>query len=218
MKNIYLIFGIILWFVASCANDPEPLKSTETLDSIVEPIAASTGDISPEKQDASNPQVSTASDSKQEMSKEKETKAKSADSPKADKKSQTTEEVNQDVTAEDIDSQLNNKVNTRVNPDNANATTEVQKMKLVNLIPVYSEKDKAKYYVQFCEKARKATQKELVAKLAENERVYVVEHLGLYKYCLGQFDSQEQAQQFKLKIDKQYGLKDTEVVSYSNSW
>ncbi len=121
-------------------------------------------------------------------------------------------------TAEDLSAELNNEVNRQANPDNYNGVAEVKKEYNVNLIPVFSDADLAKYYVQVAIKVHKLSNDELSKMFSDSETVYVVQFEGLYNYCLGKFDKESQANDYKKQVDKKYKFKDTEVKTYKQAW
>jgi len=121
-------------------------------------------------------------------------------------------------TAADLENEVNVKVARAANPDNDNGSFEIKEDATINIVPVLSAEDKAKYYVQFKIKVSKISKADLSRFFPDTQKIYVVQHQGLYKYCVGQFDNENDAKVYKKQVDKEFGFKNSEVATYSDAW
>lgn len=122
------------------------------------------------------------------------------------------------VTAEDLSGELDNEVNRQANPDNYNGVADIDTKSSINLVPVFSEKDLNSYYVLIAIKVHKMSKSELSQLFPSSESVYVIQNEGLYKYCLGKFETEAEALSYKKDIDKKYSFKDSQVVTFKQAW
>ena len=132
-----------------------------------------------------------------------------------DPKDNAAEEL---ATAEDLEAEMKNKVNRNVNPDNQNGVADIDKESYINLIPVYSATDKSKFYVQFATKVHKISKSDLAKIFKDTQDIYVIQNQGLFQYCVGQFEDEATANNYKKKADKEFGFKDSQVVSFKQAW
>ncbi len=131
----------------------------------------------------------------------------------------TKEQISKEIsTAADLELEMNNKVNKNVNPDNYNGISEINNESHILVIPVYSDADKAKYYVNFATNVHKYIKTDLAKIFKDTQEVYVIQNQGLFQYCLGQFEFKDAADNFKLEVDKKFGFKDSQVVNFEEAW
>lgn len=220
MKTYSLFIAIFAsLMVVSCQNDtPQPSA---------EPVNESAENVVVNSSPAVDSDVVTNELSNNDNSKVKEsnkTKKVSNYTEKAtaklEKKQSKGSEEKQEVvkTAEDLSGELDNEVNRQANPDNYNGVAKIDSNSNINLVPVFSEKDLNKYYVQVAVKVRKMSKAKLAQVFLSTEPVYVVQNEGLYKYCLGKFDTEAEATAYKKEVDKKYNFKDSQVVTYKQAW
>jgi hypothetical protein len=122
------------------------------------------------------------------------------------------------ATAQDIDNELNTGINRKMNPDNYNGVNELKNESKVELIPIISDTDKSKFYVQFAEKPTKMSKSDLLKISSKLQKVYVINHLGVYKYCVGKFETEAEASAYKMKVPAEFGLKNTQVSTFADAW
>jgi len=128
------------------------------------------------------------------------------------------EELLREETAEDLESELSKKVNVAANPDNDNGAFEIKEDAQITVVPIITDADKAKYYVQFTIKINKISKVDLSKFFPDTQKIYVVQHKGLYKYCVGQFDDEKTAADFKKIADREFKFTKSEVATYSEAW
>lgn len=128
------------------------------------------------------------------------------------------EELLREETAEDLESELSKKVNVAANPDNDNGAFEIKEDAQITVVPILTDADKAKYYVQFTIKINKISKVDLSKFFPDTQKIYVVQHKGLYKYCVGQFDDEKTAADYKKIADKEFKFTKSEVATYSEAW
>lgn len=220
MKNFSLIIAIFAFLmVVSCQNDTTPpsvepvnepienevVNSTQPADSIV---------VSNELSDNDSEEVTDANTSIQLSHQKVNAKAKieNKEEKLAVDKEQTIK------TAEDLSGELNNEVNRQANPDNYNGVAEIDSKSDVKLVPVFTDAELNNYFVQVAIKVRKMSKSELGQIFPSTETIYIVQHEGLYKYCMGKFESEAEAVAYKKQIDKKYNFQDTQVVTFKQAW
>ena len=217
--NVLIIF-LIVFVLTSCQND---VKTDVVEKSVV-------------VEDTSNIETSVGENKENENIVEKKLDIKeSKKSKELEKKPVIVEEIKEkevkevikpkkgeinmiEETAEDLEKEVNVKVARVVNPDNDNGSFEIKEDATITVVPVLTAEDKGKYYVQFKIKVSKISKSDLAKFFPESQKIYVVQHQGLYKYCVGQFDNEEDAKAYKKKVDKEFGFKSSEVASYSDAW
>jgi hypothetical protein len=133
-------------------------------------------------------------------------------------KEKEREELLREETAEDLESELSKKVNVSVNPDNDNGAFEIKEDAQITVVPIITEDDKSKYYVQFTIKINKISKVDLSKFFPDTQKIYVVQHKGLYKYSVGQFDDEKAAAEYKKVVDKEFKFTKSEVATYSEAW
>ncbi len=148
---------------------------------------------------------------KKRIKKQKETKIVT-NKKEENKKSKTIK------TSKDLGNIMDEEVNRQANPDNSNGIAEIKSDSDIKLIPVFTDADKAKYYVQVIVKVHKMSKSELSKVFSDSQKVYIVNYQGLYKYCVGQFNTEKEAKAYKTKTDKKYGFKGSQVVTYKEAW
>lgn len=218
MKTISLLLVIFAFLtVVSCKNDTTP-QAEKIIDVVENEVV-----IVPSTMDSSVIIAEVPKDDKEEEEVQTKTDKVSSTASTQTKltKKQITEVISEEEaikTAEDLSGELNNEVNRKANPDNYNGVKEIDTIVNVMLVPVYSEPDLNKYFVQVAVKVHKMSRVELGKIFPSNEAVYILQHEGLYKYCLGKFDTENEAANYKKDIDKKYKFKDTQVVTFQQAW
>jgi hypothetical protein len=237
MKTIKLFFAIaFLASVLSCQNETSNTESNaeeknvevnaskevkedvKEVDNSAENGAVVEDNIVSEKENEKTKPDEVVAETKVEKKVEKS----SADVKKAniDEANNTDKEkVKEEIkTAEDLSGELNNKVNRQANPDNYNGVAEPESESDVNVVPVYTDDQLDNYFVQVLIKVHKLSKSELMNTFNSKEKVYVVQNEGLYKYCLGNFEDEADANAYKKEIDKKYKFEDTQVVTFKQAW
>lgn len=210
-----LVLVLIVIFVTSCQNDVKVENENQPIivvkdTSLLEAIS----DKEPAKVEKK--------ETKKAVVKKKKKVVKSNDSGEnsiAEVEEIKEGEINmREETAADLEKEVNQKVNRVVNPDNDNGSFEIKEDATISIVPVLTAEDKGKYYVQFKIKVTKMSKSDLAKFFPNSQKIYVVQHQGLYKYCVGQFDNEEDAIEYKKQVDKEFGFKNSEVTSYSDAW
>ncbi len=213
IKYLYIVLIVAVAFIASsCQNDAK-----EEIEESIVIVDSSLID---------NSEIDNNTEIKEKKVVEKKPSIK--DAPVIYQKEETIIEVepeeDKDVldlreeTSKDLEKEDNKKVNIVVNPDNDNSAFEIKEDATITVVPILSAQDKAKYYVQFTIKISKISKADLATYFPESQKIYVVQHLGLYKYCVGQFDKEEEAVAYKTIADKEFNFKKSEVATYSDAW
>jgi hypothetical protein len=214
-KNYFkqLFISVSFLVLVSCANDPAPhledIDVNHQLEIEVDStVPSGSGEKSLDKDtivsDLAKSQTSSNTNAKQKANAENSSLS-----------SLDQEEVR---TADNLEGELNNKVNRKANPDNYNGTGSLNTESRIELVPIFKEEEKEKYYVQFLVKVHKLSKQELEKVFPDSQRVYVVQYHGLYNYCLGQFDTESAANTHKSVVEKKFSLKDAQVVTYKEAW
>ncbi len=226
--NRFFIAIVILLFITSCQNDTvsedklkeqenqEIIAVTDDVDTTLNVTQDSNtvdtvGNIENEKVE-----TPTKNTSKKKNINISSNKIKKEEKKHPDESNKATEENIK--TAEDLSGELNNKVNRKVNPDNYNGVSEPESESDVNLVPVFTEDQLDNYFVQVLVKVHKLSKSEIVSYFKNKEKVYVVQNEGLYKYCLGNFETEGEAQAYKKEVDKKYNFKNIQVVTFKQAW
>ncbi len=222
LKSVFLGFVVItIGSTTACINDSEVAEGNATDAVVIEkpidnaPVESTNDTVFDEPAE----DAVVKSDVVEVDNQKKVTKTKVVSH--ADKKvdisdEQPVEKKEEVVLSESLD--LKTKRNVKYNPDNANAPVEIEEKSSITLIPIFSDDDLAKYYVQFKESPSKMSKKDVEALLKNDHKVYVVSHQGLYKYCVGKSDSEAEAKAFKKKFDKLHSKTKTTVVTYKSAW
>lgn len=116
-------------------------------------------------------------------------------------------------TSEDIDELIKAGVNTEKNPDNYAGEWD-ENLDKNRYVPIITEADKELYRVQIFVSPNKLPNQKLQKQYPFLDTVYVVFHDGLYKYCVGKYNTKEDAEK-QAKILKEKGIKDYKVTNYS---
>ncbi len=226
IKVIYFFALVIVFITTSCQNDAKVVDAKTPL--IVNDTVSEGAKVESSIKDVSTTPVKKV-EKKAENKVEKKIEKK-VEKPKEIKTS--TKAVNvekktvvkrgeidlKEETAEDLESEVEKKVNIVINPDNDNGNFEIKEDATIDVVPILTDADKAKYYVQFTIKVNKISKADLSKFFPDSQKIFVVQHQGLYKYCVGQFDDEEKAKAYKVKVDKEFGFKHSEVTNYSDAW
>jgi len=218
--NISIVL-LLIFLVSSCQNDVKVEKEDQPI--IVVDDTNITESISikehVEEKDVPQKVVVKTKAKAAVITNEKAEKIdkKEIDKKEIDKKDEG--EINmREETAADLENEVNVKVARVANPDNDNGSFEIKEDATIAIVPVLTAEDKAKYYVQFKIKVSKMSKADLSRFFPDTQKIYVVQHQGLYKYCVGQFDVEEDAKTYKKQVDKEFGFKNSEVATYSDAW
>ena len=120
------------------------------------------------------------------------------------------------ILSESLD--LSSDRNHQINPDNANAPLDLEEGSNISLVPIFSADDFAKYYVVFKESPKKMNKKQLESLIVGTHKVFVANHLGLYKYSVGQSSTEEEAANKKKSFDHKQGNTNSQVVTFKPVW
>ena len=226
LKSVFLgIVVIAIGSTTACINDSEVAEGNATDAVVVEksidnaPVESTNDANNDAAFDESTEDAIVKSDIVEVDDQKKVTKTKAVSH--ADKKTDVSDEEpvekKEDVVlSESLD--LKTKRNVKYNPDNANAPVEIEEKSSITLVPIFSDDDLGKYYVQFKESPSKMSKKDVEALLKNNHKVYVVSHQGLYKYCVGKSNSEAEAKAFQKEFIKLHSKSKTTVVTYKSAW
>jgi len=206
MKILSIVLILLTVFLYSCQNDAKVDKEDSAIvihDTVINELSTI----------VENDAIENKIQKKEEIKKEENKKDIK------EKKYSNEGGINmREETAADLEKEVNQKVNRVVNPDNDNGSFEIKEDATISVIPVITAEDKGKYYVQFKIKVSKLSKSDLSKFFPDSQKIYVVQHQGLYKYSVGQFDNEEDAIEYKKQVDKEFGFKNSEVTTYSDAW
>ncbi len=219
LTNLTLALSIILFFtLTSCINDSEviteeTLENTSTESTITEQAEAKTEEVKEievveEKVIEKEVEESVIKAQPKDIEKKEILKVK--------KEVKIVEKKEEVKLSESID--LTTDRNQSYNPDNANAPVELEDDNSIELKPIFSDSDMGKYYVVFKESHAKINRKDISKLVKTGQKVYVANHQGIYKYCVGQSENENDAKAYKIKFDKEQGNNSSTVSTFSSAW
>ena len=219
LTNIIIISSLILFFtLSSCINDSEvinedKLENSTLIESEIEVVETKEVEII-EDTVIKEPKVEKKIEKKIIKVQPKEIKKQEVSDLKMDVEvAKKKEEI---ILSDSID--LSTDRNQSYNPDNANAPVELSIDSSVKLKPIFSDSDMSKYYVVFKESNAKINRKEISKLVKVGQIVYVANYQGIYKYCVGQSNNENEAIVFKAVFDKQQGNTSSTVSTFSSAW
>ena len=216
LTNIFLVFSIILFFtLTSCINDNEVIADESSNTTIVEAETLDTNNNVSEEIIAKKPVI-------EETKKEiplikppvKEIKKEELSTVKKETKKVEKKELIKLSESIDLDTDRNQSYN----PDNANAPIKIEKDDNLKLKPIFSDADLSKYYVVFKESHAKINRKDVSKLIKTNQIVYIANYQGIYKYCVGQSKTENEAKAFKAKFDAEQGKTSSIVATFLSAW
>jgi len=208
-SKLFFLFFSLLVFLSACQQN-ESANTDDVVSSDV-PVA----DFVVENDSTTPEYIENTDNSSEQLQANRKTDSNEDTQEIASTKEQISKEIS---TAADLELEMNNKVNKNVNPDNYNGISEIKNESHILVIPVYSDADKAKYYVHFATNVHKYSKTDLAKIFKDTQEVYVIQNQGLFQYCLGQFELEDAANNFKLEVDKKFGFKDSQVVNFEEAW
>jgi len=224
MKFLSIVLILLTVFLYSCQNDVKVDKEDSAIviqDTVINEPSTIVENEAIENKIQKKQEIKKEEKKKEEKKKKGDIVVVSDNNKKVIKENKYSNEggINmREETAEDLEKEVNVKVARVANPDNDNENFEIKEDASLIVVPVLTAEDKAKYYVQFKIKVSKISKSDLSRFFPDTQKIYVVQHQGLYKYCVGQFDNEEDAKVYKKMVDKEFGFKSSEVATYSDAW